>query len=195
MLGVIAGTAALGSYNLAMAVARNPGDAVSMSTANVVRVRLARAGGRGRGRESVDQVLVRAVALAAVLVILLNLVTAYVIRPLLGPSWTEPLDAVLPASLSIIITTVSWSLTPVLLVSGRLRWAVPIKVVGVALAVPIAFAALHSVEAAAWVVLGREVILLAALSLACGRAVPIRSLCASLLATSLLGAVLLITAG
>jgi O-antigen/teichoic acid export membrane protein len=193
LLGTIAGTAALGSYNLAMAVARNPGDAVSSSTANVVRVRVAGAKGRDLVRKIADHVLLRAVLLSASLVIVLNVVTAIVLRPLLGAAWVGPLEAVYPASLSIIITTVSWSLTPVLLVGNRMRFAVPIKAIGIVLAAPIAVAALHTVEAAAWAVFGRELVLLALLSIACGRAVPYRAICASLLVTLLLGAVLLVT--
>ncbi|WIB11814.1 oligosaccharide flippase family protein [Curtobacterium sp. MCPF17_052] len=124
LLGTIAGTAALGSYNLAMAVARNPGDAVSSSTANVLRVRLDQVDGVPEVRVAADKLLTRASLLSAVLVVLLNLGTEFVLRPFLGGAWTKPLDAVYPASLSILLTTVTWSLAPVLMARGRLAWGV-----------------------------------------------------------------------
>jgi O-antigen/teichoic acid export membrane protein len=193
LLGAIAGTAALGSYNLAMAVARNPGDAVSSSTANVLRVRLDQLEEMAAVREAANKLLVRASALSAVLVVALNLGTDLVLRPFLDASWSKPLDAVYPASLSIFITTITWSLAPVLMVRGRLRWGAPIKAVGVVLAVPIALAAVHSVAFAAWIYLGRELILLALLMIGCGRATPVKAVLASLafaIATGLVFALL-----
>lgn len=188
LLGAIAGTAALGSYNLAMAVARNPGDAVSSSTANVLRVRLDKVEGIDDVRREADKLLVRAALLSAVLVLALNAGTEFVLRPFLGPAWTKPLDAVYPASMSILVTTITWSLAPVLMARGRLAWGSPIKAVGVVLAIPIAFAAAHSVEAAAWVYLGRELLLLVLLMVGCGRATPLRAVGVSLLLTAVLGA-------
>lgn len=186
LLGVVAGTAALGSYNLAMAVARNPGDAASSSTANVLRVRLDSVVELHEVRKRADHVLIRAVALSALLVAALDVGTQFILRPLLDASWSNPLDAVFPASLSILITTVTWSLAPVLMARDRLRWGAPIKVVGVILAVPIAFAAAHSIALAAWVYLAREVVLFALLVIACGKATPVRaSLLSILLAFSL----------
>lgn len=175
LLGAVAGTAALGSYNLAMAVARNPGDAVSSSTANVLRVRLDGVEELREVRTRADQLLIRAVALSTALVVLLDLGTRFVLRHLLDSSWSKPLDAVFPASLSILVTTVTWSLAPVLMARGRLRWGSPIKVVGVVLAIPIAVAAAHSIVLAAWIYLAREVILLVLLVIACGRATPFRA--------------------
>jgi O-antigen/teichoic acid export membrane protein len=180
LLGSIAGTAALGSYNLAMAVARNPGDAVSASTANVLRVRVDKVEGIDLVRAAADKLLLRASLLTAVLVLALNLGTDFLLRPFLGSAWTKPLDAVYPASLSIFITTITWSLAPVLMARGRLGWGTPIKAVGVVLAVPIAIAASHSVETAAWVYLARELLLLVLLVIGCGRAAPFRSVGAAL---------------
>ncbi|WP_184349375.1 oligosaccharide flippase family protein, partial [Xanthomonas vasicola] len=98
LLGAIAGTAALGSYNLAMAVARNPGDAGSSSTANVLRVRLDKADGVDDVRGAANALLVRAALLSAALVVALNVGTEFILRPFLGAAWTKPLDAVYPAS-------------------------------------------------------------------------------------------------
>jgi len=187
LLGTIAGTAALGSYNLAMAVARNPGDAVSSSTANVLRVRLDQVEGVPDVRTAADKLLTRASLLSAILVLLLNLGTEFVLRPFLGGAWTKPLDAVYPASLSILITTITWSLAPVLMARGRLAWGPPIKAVGVVLAIPIAIAASHSVEAAAWVYLARELVLLVLLVVGCGKATPVRSVALSLMLAGFLG--------
>ncbi|MBO9042223.1 oligosaccharide flippase family protein [Curtobacterium flaccumfaciens] len=190
LLGAIAGTAALGSYNLAMAVARNPGDAVSSSTANVLRVRLDKADGVDDVRGAANALLVRAALLSAALVVVLNVGTEFILRPFLGAAWTKPLDAVYPASLSILVTTITWSLAPVLMARGRLAWGTPIKAVGVVLAIPIAVAAAHSVESAAWVYLGRELVLLVLLAFGCGRATPYRAVGLSLLLTVALGVAL-----
>lgn len=189
LLGAVAGTAALGSYNLAMAVARNPGDAVSSSTANVLRVRLDGVQELREVRRKTDGLLIRAVALSVVLVVALDFGTRFVLRPLLDESWSKPLDAVSPASLSILITTITWSLAPVLMARGRLRWGAPIKVVGVVLAVPIAVAAAHSIVLAAWFFLARELVLLVLLVLACGRATPVRATSLALGVTVVGGAV------
>lgn len=190
LLGAIAGTAALGSYNLAMAVARNPGDAVSSSTANVLRVRLDSVVELQEVRKKSDHLLVRAVALSALLVVVLDLGTQFILRPLLDGSWSRPLDAVFPASLSILITTVTWSLAPVLMARNRLRWGAPIKIVGVVLAIPIAVAAAHSIVLAAWVFLAREAILFALLVVACGRATPVRASSLAVLLVLAFGAAL-----
>ena len=55
---------------------------------------------------------------------------------------------------------------------GRLGWRAPIKAVGIFLAVPIALAALTSIELAAWMLLLHEAILLVLLLIASKSAAP-----------------------
>jgi hypothetical protein len=156
----------------------------------VLRVRLDKADGVDDVRGAANALLVRAALLSAALVVVLNVGTEFILRPFLGAAWTKPLDAVYPASLSILVTTITWSLAPVLMARGRLAWGTPIKAVGVVLAIPIAVAAAHSVESAAWVYLGRELVLLVLLAFGCGRATPYRAVGLSLSLTVALGAAL-----
>lgn len=183
LVGAFSGTLTLGSYNFALAIARNPGDAISASTSNVLRVRLSKHGRHAHPRalgNTADRLLYRGVALGGLLCLAIIAGAEFVLRPLLSVSWQSPLDAAVPATISIIPTILSWSLSVVMLSVNRIRWGTPIRVVGMFLGLPIAYAAISSLELAAWFVLAREVVMLLLFMLACGKAVPWRSCAAGL---------------
>ena len=186
LIGGLSGTAALGSFSFATAIARNPGDAISASTGNVLRVKISVDQGLSavEVRRRSDDLLMRGLALGIVLVLAIFIGVDAVLRPLLGNEWREPLDAALPAAISILPTIVSWSLSVVLLAVGRLAWGAPIKVIGIALAVPVALAATQSIELASWCVLAREVVILILLLVSCGKAAPLKSFALALASTT-----------
>lgn len=176
LIGAFAGTGLLGSYNFALAVARNPGDAISASTSNVLRVKLSEAevGSPREVGKAADGVLLKAVGLGVVMVVLLMVGVEFILKPILGATWKAPLDASLPATISILPTILSWGLPVVMLTIKRLAWGGPLRVIGILLALPIAYAATVSLSAAAWALLGREVVMAVLFMLACGKAVPVR---------------------
>jgi O-antigen/teichoic acid export membrane protein len=192
LIGAFAGTSLLGSYNFALAVARNPGDAVSASTSNVLRVRLSEME-VGEPRElgkAADGVLLKAVGLGVIMVIVLIMGVELILKPLLGATWQAPLNASLPATISILPTILSWGLPVVMLSIKRLAWGGPLRVVGILLALPIAYAATVSLSAAAWALLGREVVMSLLFMLACGRAVPVRASAMTMLLVVVLSGVI-----
>ena len=71
LIGGLSGTAALGSFSFATAIARNPGDAISASTGNVLRVKISVDQGLSafEVRQRSDQLLMRGLALGMVLVL------------------------------------------------------------------------------------------------------------------------------
>ncbi|MEV7932677.1 oligosaccharide flippase family protein [Curtobacterium sp. NPDC089185] len=178
LVGVLAGTNVLGSYNFALAVARNPGDAISASTSNVLRVRLAEARDATSPQIArvTDQLMVKALAIATVVVLVIAFAVRTVLVPVLGSEWGTPLRASMIALISIIPTVLSWALPIVMLTVGRMKWAAWVRVVGIVAAIPIAFAAADGLEGAAWLLLAREFVMLALFAVACGRAVPVKAL-------------------
>jgi O-antigen/teichoic acid export membrane protein len=178
LLAGLAGTGKLGLYSFSWSLSRSAGDAVSNATANVLRPALIghEISEVTAVRKRADQILVRAVSIAAAVIVATSLIAEFVIRRILSSDWDGAIDAVPVMSLSIIPTLLAWSLTVVLIARKRLRWAPPIKAVGVLLAVPVAFAATKSIELAAWIVVMREVIVLILMIAAAGKAAPWRSI-------------------
>ncbi|WP_395705302.1 oligosaccharide flippase family protein [Rhodococcus ruber] len=177
LMGPIAGTEKLGQYSVATSIARSAGDAISLSSANVLRPQLLPATGRSASsiRSTVNALLLRSspLALAASLATILGV--EYLLRPILQPVWHPSLDAAVLLALTAWPTLISWCMTVVLLAAGRARWAPFVKAFGILLAVPIAIAAFHSIELAAIVVLGREVISTALMLAISGKTAPTRA--------------------
>lgn len=159
-----AGVSRLGLYSFSSSIARAGADALSIATANVTRPYMLRT----RDLTTFERALYRSLAVALVTYTLTVAGTYFVLDPLLAPVWDESLQAVPVMALSVFPTVVAWSLTSVLTAHGRVAWATPIKVGGMILAVPIALAAVHSIEAAAWLVVLREILVMAATTIAGG---------------------------
>lgn len=178
LMGPVAGSTALGLFSVANSVARSGGDAVSTSTANVLRPELLtnRHLTPKEIGERADRVLTKAVLISAGATVVTLLGIDLVLRPILSSQWDYALATARIISLTIIPTLFSWSMTVVLVAAGRTKWAAPIKFLGIPMAVPIAVVAAHSLLWAGTFVVVREVVLLALLIASSGGAYPRRSL-------------------
>jgi O-antigen/teichoic acid export membrane protein len=174
LIALMTGPATLGLYAFAWSLSRSVGDAVSNSTANVLRpviVQSPKLSSKEIARNA-DRLLLRSLVMSAAIVIVTSTVSKYVMPLILDRSWDSSLNLVPIMSLSIIPTLLAWSLTVILMATGSLRWATPIKGVGVGLGVVVAFAALVNLELAAWVLVLRETIVLGLMLLVARAAVP-----------------------
>ncbi|OQQ37838.1 oligosaccharide flippase family protein [Prescottella equi] len=178
LMGPVAGSTALGLFSVANSVARSGGDAVSTSTANVLRPELLtnRQPEPREIGERADGVLTKAVLISAGATVATLLGIDLVLRPILSSQWDYALSTARIISLTIIPTLFSWSMTVVLVAADRTRWAAPIKFLGIPMAVPIALVAAHSLLWAGTFVVVREVVLLVLLVASSGGAYPRRSL-------------------
>jgi hypothetical protein len=174
LLAWITGPTILGLYSLAWAISRAVGDAVSFSAVNVLRPTLVGNDyddGRTAGLKA-DRVLTRAVPLSASIALATGMAATLILPHMLGPEWLPAIQAVPIMALSIIPTLLSWCLTVILVAQKRLRWAAPIKAVGIVLSAPIALAATFDLRLAAWAVVAREVVDLFLMMVAAGKACP-----------------------
>lgn len=191
LLGGFAGTSALGSYSLALAIGRNPGDAVSMATANVARSAVVGEASLHDARAILDKLLVRALAAAAVLVTLLILAVQLILPLLLNTDlWGQSIAAAGPILLSMIVTVYAWSVSPVLVQFGYGKALTYIKLVGLAFAPAVAIGAMWNLQIAAWLVLSREIAMMLASVAICPKAAPKKSLILTICLT-IFGSVLL----
>jgi O-antigen/teichoic acid export membrane protein len=159
-VGAAAGPSILGVYSLAWSVARSIGDGLALSTANVLRASIATVSSLEAVRSTSTALLGRALVLSTAIAAGISTVAILILEPLLPRAWDEALDIVPVLALSTIPTAIAWSLTVVLIQTGRVRMAVPIKTLGVLAAAPIAVAAMSSLTLAAWFAAGRELALM-----------------------------------
>jgi len=96
----------------------------------------------------------------------------WILPLILDERWTPVFTAVPVMSLSSFALVTAWSLTPMLVRSGRLRAALFGKVIGVVAAIPVGVVASFDLTAAAWVALAREIVVTACLAIAARRTVP-----------------------
>ena len=164
LVGAIAGTAQLGAFAYASALGRTAGDAVSNAGVNVLRSKVI-----GVGLSEVRALLatasLRAVVANALAALLVALLSAFVLPLFLLDGWREALRAAPVIALSTVPGAVSWHITVVLIVQRRTARALPVRVVGVLLALPVALAATVSLETAAWLIVVREVVVMLLLML------------------------------
>lgn len=173
-------TSRLGLYSLAWSMSRSVGDSVSFSTSNVLRPRVATHLDAPAPvvRAAADSVLLRAVALSSVLVVVTAVGARVVLPHLLSAEWSAAIEVVPVMALSALPTLLAWSMTPILTAARRMRWAAPIKSVGIVLALPVALAAREDLTLAAWFLVGREVVVLVLMVAATGRYTPWRAVLA-----------------
>lgn len=177
LIGPIAGTEKLGQYSVANSIARSAGDAISLSTANVLRPQLLSHKARNTKniRSTVSALLLRSTPLALVATLLTISGVHFVLRQLLDPVWGPSLDAAVLLSLTTWPTLISWCMTVVLLAAERARWAPIVKAVGTVLSIPIAIAAFYSIELAAIAAVGREVVVASLMLAIAGKSAPTRA--------------------
>lgn len=191
LLGGFAGTSALGSYSLALAIGRNPGDAVSMATANVARSAVVNKTSLESARSALDRLLVRAVTASAVVVVALIVAVQLILPVFLDRTlWGPSIAAAGPILLSMLVTVYAWSVSPVLIQFGYGRALTWIKLVGLAFAPAVALGAVWSLQAAAWLVLARELAMLLAAVAICPKAAPRKALVLTLGLTAIGSALL-----
>ncbi|WP_277370234.1 lipopolysaccharide biosynthesis protein [Rhodococcus rhodochrous] len=179
IMGPLAGTARLGEYTVATSIARSAGDAISTSTANVLRPRIFKNGDTRAEtvRAGADSVLMKATPIAAAATAATIAGVEFVLRPFLASEWDSSLDAAIILSLTTGPTLFAWCMTVILIAAKRIRWAAPIKMIGALCAIPIAFAAVQSIQYAASLAVVREVLVLGLLTLVARRYTPWVSFC------------------
>lgn len=161
LIASIAGTAKLGQYSTSIAIGRSGGDAVSDSTANVLRARLANLEPDALVDEwklVTKRTLMPGVAATGLGVIVIWLICQFILPRFLSGSWAATLTAAPVIALSAVPAFFTFNLSTIVAVRGAAWKIMPIRILGVLSAVPIAFAALKSLELAAWLVVGRELI-------------------------------------
>ncbi|HXH36679.1 MAG TPA: hypothetical protein VNJ54_20050 [Plantibacter sp.] len=176
-IGTLAGTAQLGQYSFAMSLSRSIGDAAAVAAVNVVRPVLAEAARTGRRSEAAriaEGSLRRSIPLAALAAVVTTAAVQLGVAPFLGASWDPALALVPILSLAVVPSVVAWTITAILQADDGMQWASWIKAIGVVLSVPIGIVALTDLQFAAWLVSGRELLIMGLLLLAARRQAPWR---------------------
>lgn len=191
-LGAWAGAATLGLYTFAAQVSRSLSEAAAQGTSSVLRSDLGRVDSVDDAdaiRSTVNRAMSRSASLVAA-VATVSIAGAAVLALVLSPDWRPALLVVPLFAASGFGTAASWNTTALLQRIGRVGRAMWVRVVGVLLAFPIAWAAAHSLALAAGLVVARELAVALLLGIACGRHAPVRGLvaiCSWTAAFSLLG--------
>lgn len=184
LLLMLGGTGRLGLFSLSWSLSRAGSDALSASTANVARPYLLRDGDTKRFTSTVE----RALLVQAVIWILTVAGASVLVAPILGPEWAPAIAAVPVLTLSGFSSVVEWSVTIAMVANSRIKWASPIKGVGVLMAVPIALVAVHDLWLASWLVVARECIVMVLMTFVTMG--PARRACAVALGLTAVGAAL-----
>lgn len=180
VVALVAGPAALAVYQLAWSISRAATDAVATSSANVLRSELGQT--RDEVRAVSGRIIARTTLLAGAAWAGVAVVALVVLPLVVPPAWDSALLLAPVIGLSGILTAPAWSCTSVLMAQERTRDALPARVLGALLCVPVGLLAVYSLEIAAWAAVLREAIILSLMRRAVGRAVPARPfLLASLL--------------
>ncbi len=177
LVGAVAGTGVLGLYSFASQVSRSLAEAAAQGAGAVLRADLGALDPRdSRGiREAADRAIVRASALVAGLTVL-SIAGAWVLSLLLDPQWAPALEVVPLMTASGLGTVAAWNMTAVLQARKIVGRAIWVRLVGIALAVPIALSAQTSLVLAAGAVVVRELFVALLLCVACGEARPARGM-------------------
>ncbi|WP_444663090.1 lipopolysaccharide biosynthesis protein [Cellulomonas sp. CW35] len=177
-LGAWAGAATLGLYTFASQVSRSLAEAAAQGTSSVLRAdlgRVDRADDVDALRSTVNRAMARSASLVGVVAVA-SIAGAAVLAIVLSPDWRPALLVVPLFAASGFGTAASWNTTALLQRIGRVGRAMWVRVVGVLMAFPIAWAATHSLPLAAGLVVAREVVVAVMLGIACGRYAPVRGL-------------------
>ncbi|MFJ5693889.1 hypothetical protein ACIP9X_08555 [Arthrobacter sp. NPDC093125] len=174
LVGFFAGVARLGQYNLAWSVSRSLGDAIVNATINVLRPQILLS--NATSDNTVKTLLDRASLLIAGMIILTVAGTEIILKPVLGAEWFDALNAVPVMALCTLPQVFSYSATIYLTRTGKLRSGLQPKMLGLVLAVPIAFAAMFGLTFAAWLAVLREVLVMSWMVWLVRRELPLKSL-------------------
>ncbi len=175
LVGLLAGTAKLGQYNLAWSVSRSLGDAVVNATVNVLRPKILYEEKKQTGTTT-GHLLGRASMLIAGTVVITIMATELLLKPILGGDWSDALGAVPVMALCTLPQVFAYSATIYLTKFGKLGYGIPAKVAGLILALPIAVAATSSLTTAAWLAVARELFVMVWLLWLVRGSIPLRVL-------------------
>lgn len=152
-----AGPSALGQWSFAQNIARAAGDSLAGSTTNVIRPAIF-SGDPVKERQRGQRILDRALAMTVIIEGLVVAISLLVLPQILSDQWAPAIQVVPLMALSCIVTTLNWPLSAYLLKANRISMASPVKLIGVILAIPIAWAAVHDFRLAAWLLVIRELV-------------------------------------
>lgn len=174
LIGSVAGTATLGFYSTATSIARSLGDSMAAATANVLRARISLASPPTASeiRTTSHKVIIAAGFLGGASIIAVWLGTRFFLERVLSDAWMPALRAVPIVALSTIPSIVTWSLTTVVVARGRSLHGIPVRFLGVLMAIPIALSATVSLELAAWIVVARDTFIMFLVAAIGGNFVP-----------------------
>lgn len=159
LVGAFAGASTLGSFSFAATLGRTPGEAVANASVNVFRTdMLTNSASDDDVRASFHWMMMRVLSLNILIVLFIIGLSKWTFPFILDDHWDEALHALPGLTVSLIPAACTWLITVVLVRKRRTRAALPIRVLGVFLAVAVAVAAMISLSLASWVAAGRELV-------------------------------------
>lgn len=176
LLGMWAGTSALGIYSIGSAIGRSGGDAIALSQQAVLRVDLSRSKTQTDGdtKRILGRTLRSGIVLAIANAVAVIAVSFYLLPRFLGPEWDDSLQMgpVLALSGIPLVIVASGATVHIQRKRGRIAYSGPAT--AVLFAPLVAVTAIHSLTTAAWIVVLRECVLALINSALMGRAAPWR---------------------
>lgn len=193
-MSLFAGPAVLGAYSLGSSMARSGGDAAAMSSANILRSTIAKE--TIEARKIVEKLLSRGLAVVFLAALISVGFSEIVVKRLLSSQWDSALQIVPILALGSIPAYLTWSMTVILVASGRAQVALPAKVLGVVLSVLVAAGAAHSLTLAAGLAVFREIVVCSLTLLPARKLTPLKSVgaCSATFVAGACGVMLLVAA-
>lgn len=176
LLGLWAGTSALGVYSLGSAIARSAGEAIAASQVNILRIDLANSDACSdeRIREITRRHLRSVLLITTFGVCSTLLVSNFLLSPLLGPKWRGAFEIVPILALASFPLAVAMSVALVHIHRGKPQLASVAPAICLVFAPLIGIVAVSSLEAAVWIYLARECTLAMIQLMLMGRSAPWR---------------------
>jgi len=162
-ISVIAGPAQLGKYSLAVSLSRNVADALSIGVVNVLRPQVLGDHGSVDVRDAARATIsaIRRGVLLSVGIYIAALALSFGLPIILGPQWGTAAELVPVLALSALPALVAWSLTPLLVRTGKMRVGTIGKFVGLMLGIVAAITSPYSLAVTAWIIVLREIVVAA----------------------------------
>ncbi|MBO3143279.1 lipopolysaccharide biosynthesis protein [Dermatophilus congolensis] len=175
-VGGFAGVGNLGTYSTAVTMGRSPGEALSSATSNFLRARISAEKDTAKHPALIRRITLLAVLATTAAVGVVLALVEWVLDPILGDAWNVTLAAVPTLAVATIPYSISLALQIMAIYYERPRASIVPAVMALACAPLIGWVALESIEAAAYVVVGKELLVLLvtyALSRIKGAALPV----------------------
>lgn len=180
LVGAFAPIATLGQYNLAWSLSRSIGDSVAYGSLAVLRAALLseRAPTDHEIRNHVRQYLLRTATLIPAAIAITFLLAGLALPALLGATWTEALHTSMVLSLFTVPFCIEQAFVTVLSATRRMGLALPLRVLDLALALPVIAILPYGLVALGWYALARHAVLaILAIAAAGRRFVPVGAIC------------------